>query len=181
MSQRPTSQQVNKAGVLPEPTSKPEVTRVVARPVDAPNLRGFDSSLTSLLSGLSQFNEKLSTYVYDQADRDVKEGMKMRADGAPLDGNKGGMIEHGYMVQDGRVTYHAVRLSKPVNMIGGKDEGADPTMRGIQEIQLEQGARFKGARTGERIAVRCSSLWYGNTGHYALPVYCKGAIRIDKQ
>lgn len=101
---KPTQQAVSKSplGSL-EVQSKPEETKVVARAVDPGTLKGYDSSLDATLKGLSMFNGKLSEYVNDQADRDVVEGMKIRADGAPLDGNKGEWIKHGFMVMDGRV------------------------------------------------------------------------------
>jgi hypothetical protein len=99
---RPTSQQVNRVPAL-EGSKPTEVTRVVARPVDAPNLRGYDSSLDATLRGLAHFNSNLSNYLNDQGEREVQEGIKARADGSPIDDNKSEWFKHGFMKMDGQV------------------------------------------------------------------------------
>lgn len=99
---RPNKQDVTAQVRMPEAERTREVTQVVARPVDAPSVRS-DPTLNSLVTGLTQFNTKLSNYLENQADRDLEDGMTARKTGAPKPEDKGGWFAHGYMVMDGQV------------------------------------------------------------------------------
>lgn len=100
---RPDKDRVTQLPTSPDAVSKPQTTQVVAHPVETPGRVANDTTLNSLLTGLSQFNSGLTKYVEGQADRDLEAGAQSRADGSPLTENKGEWYQHGYMVMDGRV------------------------------------------------------------------------------
>jgi zinc-ribbon domain len=57
------------------------------------------------------------------------------------------------------------------NKIGIEPNGEDePGMENVDAIQL--GGTLPSFRDGQHIVVKCKQVWAGNTGHYALPVYC---------
>ncbi|WP_317202601.1 zinc ribbon domain-containing protein [Janthinobacterium sp.] len=64
--------------------------------------------------------------------------------------------------------YFFLHLDSKFNIeSGGEDESA---IAGVEAIQL--GGAFPGLNDGQHIVVACKQIWQGNTGHYALPVYC---------
>lgn len=73
--------------------------------------------------------------------------------------------------------YSFIRLEKPADIISRIDDEAEPAMRNVQAIQLggEANTDFNSMKEGQQIMVSCKELWYGNTGHYALPAYCNEA------
>src|SRR3954468_5697916 len=88
---------------LPDPAAPQVKSVVAARPVDVPLPSVHGGEMDALLRGLSQFNDKLTQYVNDEADRDVERGMKTAANGAPLDDNATEWFKHGYMNMSGKV------------------------------------------------------------------------------
>jgi hypothetical protein len=84
-------------------TARPEKAAVVARPVHVPMPSGEGGDMNALLSGLARFNEKLTEYVHNQADRDLVSGMKARADGSPLSQDANEWFAHGHLAMSGRV------------------------------------------------------------------------------
>ncbi|MDD2720842.1 MAG: zinc ribbon domain-containing protein [Gallionella sp.] len=46
----------------------------------------------------------------------------------------------------------------------------EPGIENVEAIQI--GGIFPNVRDGQHIVVQCKQVWPGNTGHYALPVYC---------
>lgn len=67
-----------------------------------------------------------------------------------------------------RQAYSFVRLDNPASI---QSNGPDqPGLDRVAEIQL--GGGIQGVDAGSHIVVACAQIWSGNTGHYALPVYC---------
>lgn len=64
--------------------------------------------------------------------------------------------------------YFFLRLDSKIDIERGGGDGA--AMDGVDAIQL--GGALPGVNEGQRIVVACKQIWQGNTGHYALPVYC---------
>lgn len=73
--------------------------------------------------------------------------------------------------------YYFVRLEEKIAVNGRPNDDVEPPLQGVQMIQLGgiNAANFPSARVGAKVSVICKELWPGNTGHYALPVYCSDA------
>lgn len=64
--------------------------------------------------------------------------------------------------------YIFLKLDKHINLAGPSADYS--TLTDVESIQI--GPRSSDFREGEHITLKCKQLWEGNTGHYALPVYC---------
>lgn len=80
--------------------------------------------------------------------------------------------------KESRQVYHYLRPDMRVDIIDKSNTDPQPSMRGVQKVQLGS-AGFDNMAEGERVTVSCKALWYGNTGHYALPAYCYEATSIS--
>ena len=64
--------------------------------------------------------------------------------------------------------YNDLELLETADIIGGTNP-----LRGVKHIQIGiKSDQLLGISEGDKVTVECKSLWEGNTGHYALPVYC---------
>src|SRR4051812_20767734 len=99
---KPTRTRVTGVPVL-NVTARHEKAEVVAHPVQGVMPSGQGGDLTALLTGLQSFNSNLSSYLDNEADREVARGARERADGSPLSDNAGEWRVHGYMKMDGQV------------------------------------------------------------------------------
>jgi len=72
--------------------------------------------------------------------------------------------------------YHHLQLSSSIDIIDNSDD--TESIYNIKQVQIayidsaSKKINFLGIRNGDFITIRCENLWEGNTGHYALPVYC---------
>lgn len=72
--------------------------------------------------------------------------------------------------------YYFIRLKEATEIIGQDNDESEPSMSNVRTIQLgEEFADFRKLKIGQKVSVSCKELWYGNTGHYALPAYCSEA------
>ncbi len=54
-----------------------------------------------------------------------------------------------------------------------ENDELEPNLKDVDKVQLGIGSEiFKKVKVGHKVTVFCKSLWFGSTGHYALPVYC---------
>ena len=75
---------------------------------------------------------------------------------------------------NGEASEQKYTFLRPDSKIGIEPNGEDePGMENVEAIQL--GGTFPNVRDGQHIVVNCKQVWRGNTGHYALPVYCNEA------
>jgi len=75
-----------------------------------------------------------------------------------------------------RSRYFFIRLPNKLDVISQEDSEFSPTIRNVETVQLGvSAASFGNVKEGQAITVSCKPLWFGNTGHYALPVYCRDA------
>jgi len=72
--------------------------------------------------------------------------------------------------------YYFIQLEEKIDIVSRIDDETEPTIRNVETVQLGgASADFSNFTGGQRITISCKNLWYGNTGHYALPVYCTEA------
>lgn len=71
-----------------------------------------------------------------------------------------------------RTSYVLVHLASKVSIIGDSEE--EPTLNDVDAVQLGVAVRDVKSmvRNKQHVTVMCEQLWTGNTGSYALPVYC---------
>lgn len=68
-------------------------------------------------------------------------------------------------------SYLFVHLDSKVTVDQGDDAEEEPAMEGVENIALGL-ASVPNVKEGQHIVVACKQIWLGNTGHYALPVFC---------
>lgn len=70
--------------------------------------------------------------------------------------------------------YVFLKLQDKVDVISEfEDDEFEPNFKDVDKVQLGLGDDiFKKVKVGHKVTVLCKSLWFGSTGHYALPVYC---------
>lgn len=80
--------------------------------------------------------------------------------------------------------YKFLRLDQMLKISGGGGgEGDDPDLDGVQTIQLDMGfdpALYR-AKENDRVTIHCDAMYFGATGHYALPVYCHQSRILKKR
>lgn len=69
--------------------------------------------------------------------------------------------------------YNQLQLKGAMDIVDVfRDSGEDVTSN-VTQVQIGANSNLlAGIKDGDLIDVHCKSLWQGNTGHYALPVYC---------
>ena len=68
--------------------------------------------------------------------------------------------------------YNDLQLSNPVDVIPAAGDTTAKQLA-VTNIQISYSKNMmNGVKDGDKISVKCKTLWEGNTGHYALPVYC---------
>jgi TPR repeat protein len=81
--------------------------------------------------------------------------------------------------------YHHLQLSSSINIIDNSDD--IESLYNIKQVQIayidsaSKKVDFLGIKNGDFITIRCENLWEGNTGHYALPVYCNNPTIIPSK
>ncbi len=68
-------------------------------------------------------------------------------------------------------SYLFMHLDRKITMDQGDDADEEPGMEGVENIALGL-ASAPNVSEGQHIVVACKQIWLGNTGHYALPVFC---------
>jgi len=68
--------------------------------------------------------------------------------------------------------YLFLHLDSKVTMTQGDDADEEPGIDGVENIELGF-ASIPNVNEGQHIVVACKQIWFGNTGHYALPVFCE--------
>lgn len=73
--------------------------------------------------------------------------------------------------------FYSVRLEKDTGMTGENGDEGKPNIDFVREVQIESSAvkTAEKSKIGKVVRVSCIALIFGNTGHYARPVYCEGA------
>ncbi|MNQ05139.1 hypothetical protein D3C85_178690 [compost metagenome] len=73
--------------------------------------------------------------------------------------------------------FYFVRLEKNTGMTGENADEDKPNIDVVREVQIESSAvkTSDESKIGKVVRVSCIALIFGNTGHYARPVYCEGA------
>jgi hypothetical protein len=83
-------------------------------------------------------------------------------------------------------SYHHLQLSNSIDIID--NSGDIENIYDVKEVQIakysyidssSKKVNFLGIKNGDFITIRCENLWEGNTGHYALPVYCNNPTIIS--
>lgn len=78
--------------------------------------------------------------------------------------------------QETKQRYFFIRLERKIDIISQFNDETEKTMKGVELVQLgAKQADLGNLKEGQTITVSCKDLWYGNTGHYALPAYCTEA------
>jgi hypothetical protein len=82
--------------------------------------------------------------------------------------------------KESKQTYFFIRLENKVDVISDVNDETEPTMQNVDTIELGvKAADVRALKVGQEIAVSCKALWFGNTGGYALPVYCTDAKKVE--
>lgn len=104
---RQTQLRTTQRGVL-DPISRPQSTRVVARPTDQYEAPAVDHELLGLVNGLTTLNPELQRYgaAVHRADSEkfMKSGAAAAAKGEELDKDSPEYFKHGYMDQRGQIS-----------------------------------------------------------------------------
>ncbi len=69
--------------------------------------------------------------------------------------------------------YEQLNLNSPIDIIDVFAESGTYITSGVTQVQIGADSKvFSTNRNGDSIEIKCNALQEGNTGHYALPVYC---------